>query len=113
MSERVTAEQVLAAVHNAQDQLADIQSKTLTGKEIAEAVAQGLTQAVSSPEFWTAATAAASARARTHAGSWLFGGIGAVFSKMAWVFVIGLGIYLIGGWSALIAFFKSGAGTHP
>ncbi len=107
----VSAEQVLAAVHNAQDQIANMHGQMLTGPDIAKAVAEGLTQAVSSPEFWTAAIAAASSRAKNEAGSWLFGGIGAVLSKLGWLLVIGLGIYLIGGWSALVAFMKSG-GAH-
>jgi basic membrane lipoprotein Med (substrate-binding protein (PBP1-ABC) superfamily) len=106
---RVSAEQVLSAVHNAQDQLAELQARTLTPDEVAQAVAQGLTQAVSRPEFWAAALNAASSRAKSEAGSWLFGGIGAVLAKLAWVLVLGMSIYLLGGWTALMGFLKSGA----
>ena len=42
-------------------------------------------------------------------GGWLFGGIGAALSKAAWMVIIGLAIYLVGGWSALASFVKSGA----
>jgi hypothetical protein len=112
MTAPVSAEQVLDAVHNAQDQIASIQTRTLTSEQIATAVAHGIAQAVSDPKVWSAALVAVQSRAKTEAGGWLFGGLKAVFSKIAWVLFIGMGIYLVGGWSALAAFLKTGV-AHP
>jgi hypothetical protein len=47
--------------------------------------------------------------AQQEAGGWLFGGVKAAFSKLAWVVVLGTGIYLLGGWTGLVAFLKSGS----
>jgi|LakMenEpi03Aug12_release.lakeMendotaPanAssembly.Ray.scaffolds.fasta_scaffold3050800_1 hypothetical protein len=80
---------------------------------VRKAVSEGLRDAWSDPEFWAAAVTAIQSRAQTHAGGWLFGGIRTVVSRAAWLTVIGLGVYLLGGWGALVALFKavvSGAG---
>ena len=112
MTEPVSAKQVLDAVHNAQDQIANIQGRTLTSEQIATAVAHGIAQAVSDPAVWSAAIVAVQSRAKSEAGGWLFGGIKAIGSKVAWVLLIGMGIYFVGGWAALAAFLKTGV-AHP
>ena len=76
---------------------------------IQAAVADGIKAAVSDPAMWAAAMRAMQHHAQAEAGGWLFGGLKAMFSRAAWMLVIGLGIYLIGGWTALAAFFKTGA----
>jgi len=103
-----TAKQVLEAVLIAQDQIARVQGEALNREDIASAIESGIRAAVSDPALWSAAVAAMRAHARQEAGTWLFSGLGAAFSKLAWVLVIGLGVYLLGGWSALASFIKSG-----
>lgn len=76
------------------------------------AVAEGIRDAVSDPQLWAAAIVAIQQHAKAEAGGWLFGGIRAALSRLAWVLVIGLSVYLLGGWSALVAFFKAGISTH-
>lgn len=81
----------------------------LTEDKLREAVAQGIREAVSDPELWTQMLKAVQAHAQQEAGGWLFGGIKAALSKIAWVVVLGTGIYLLGGWTGLGAFLKSGS----
>ena len=82
----------------------------LTEDKLREAVAQGIREAVSDPELWSQMLKAVRAHAEQEAGGWLFGGLKVALSKLAWIAVLGTGIYLLGGWTALVAFFKSG--TH-
>lgn len=76
-------------------------------REMPLAVAAGIKQAATDPDVWAAMLAAIRTQAHQNAGSWLFGGIRQFFSKAAWFLVIGLGIYLLGGWSGLVTFFKT------
>ena len=81
----------------------------ITEDQLREAVSQGIREAVSDPELWTQMLKAVQAHAQQEAGGWLFGGIKAAISKVAWILVIGTGIYLLGGWTGLVAFLKSGS----
>lgn len=91
-----------------------VEQRTPTEEMLRAAVRDGIVSAASSPEVWAVALAALRDQMHVGAGSWLFGGIQAFFSRLAWIFLIGLGIYLIGGWSALLAFIKTGAAaTQP
>ena len=90
---------------------AEAAAATMRPDVIKHAVADGIKTALSDPQMWAAAMRAMQHHAQTEAGGWLFGGLKAVISRAAWVVVIGMGIYLIGGWSALAAFFKTGG--HP
>lgn len=80
----------------------------MTEEQLKAAVAQGIREAVSDPELWTQMLKAVQAHAQQEAGGWLFGGIKAALSKLAWIVVIGVGVYLLGGWTGLVAFIKSG-----
>jgi hypothetical protein len=76
------------------------------------AVRDGIVAAASDPGVWSVALATLRDQAQSEAGGWLFGGVRAFFSRVAWLCLIGLGVYLVGGWAALAAFIKTGA-THP
>ena len=81
----------------------------ITEAKLRDAVSAGIREAVSDPELWTQMLRAVQAHAQQEAGGWLFGGIKAALSKLAWFIVIGLGIYLMCGWTGLAAFLKSGS----
>lgn len=81
----------------------------ITEDQLRDAVAQGIREAVSDPELWTQMLKAVQAHAQQEAGGWLFGGIKAAISKATWLLVIGTGIYMLGGWTGLVAFIKSGS----
>lgn len=100
-----TNTQLLAAI-------TQMQETRVQAADIENAVAHGLQRAMADPEVWAAAIAAMRTRAEQEAGSWLFGGLKMVASRIGWVLVIGLAIYLIGGWSALVSFLK-GAASQP
>jgi hypothetical protein len=104
-----SARDVMDAVLIAQDQMTHVRGEALTAADMRHAIEAGIKAAVSDPALWSAAVAAMRAHARQEAGTWLFSGIGAALSKLAWIIVIGLGVYLLGGWSALASFIKSGA----
>ena len=86
-----------------------VESRSPNEEALRIAVRDGIVAAASDPEVWSVAIGTLRKQAHAEAGGWLFGGLSAFFSKVAWLFLIGLGIYLIGGWSALVAFVKSGA----
>lgn len=100
---------LLLEIQNTQDMVADVRGEQVTPADMAKAVASGIKAAVSDPEMWAAATKALQEKAQAEAGGWLLGGLKAAASKVAWVVTIALGVYLVGGWSALAAFFKSSA----
>ena len=90
---------------------AEAAAATMRPDVIKHAVADGIKTALSDPQMWAAAMGAMQHHAQTEAGGWLLGGLKAVVSRAAWLVLIGMGIYMIGGWSALAAFFKTGG--HP
>ncbi len=77
---------------------------------VRSAVSEGIRDAWADPGFWDAAIKAFQARAQVEAGGWLLGSLKTVVSRAAWLVVVGLGVYLLGGWSALISLFKSTIG---
>lgn len=79
----------------------------ITEAKLRDAVSAGIREAVSDPELWSQMLRAVQQHAQQEAGGWLFGGLKAALSKLAWFVVIGLGIYLMGGWTGLAAFLKS------
>lgn len=82
---------------------------------VSDAVADGIRRAVSDPETWTAALEAMQTRATASAGSFVLGGIASAFKRLFWLVVIGTGIYVLGGWSALAGTVKAlfpGAAPH-
>lgn len=111
MPEQPTAREILDAVLIAQDMMTNVQGEALAAAAVRDAVREGVTAAVSDPAMWTAAVAAIQAHAQQQAGGWLLGGLKSAMSKLGWGFLIGLGIYLLGGWTAVVAFFKSAG--HP
>lgn len=98
---------LLLEIQRAQDIVTDLRGEQLHPEDLEKAVARGIKAAVSDPEMWAAATKAMQEKAQTEAGGWLLGGLRAALSKAAWIITIGLGVYLVGGWSALAALFKS------
>jgi hypothetical protein len=99
--------EMIGAAHEA------VESRQIDVDAIRIAVRDGIVAAASDREVWKLALDTLVPVARQHAqaeaGGWLLGGIKAFLSKLAWVAVIGVGIYLLGGWSALVAFFKHGS----
>lgn len=75
--------------------------------EIRQAVAAGIREAASDPKLWSDISRAIRVQAQQEAGGWLFGGVRAAFSKVFWITFVGIGVYLLGGWSAVVALFKT------
>lgn len=103
------AKEVLDAVLRAQDQITAVRGEAISTDDMKLAIEHGIRAAVSDPALWSAAIKAMQAHAASEAGGWLFSGIGAALSKLAWAVIIGLAIYMVGGWTALASFVKSGA----
>lgn len=83
-------------------------------KVMTEAVTAGIRAAVSDPETWAAISAAVQQQAAQATGGWLLGSIRAAISKAGLVILLGIGIYMVGGWTALLAALKTLTGaTHP
>lgn len=86
--------------------LGRLESQALHPSAISDAVANGMKQAVSSPEFWSAAIGAMGARTRSAAGGFLIEGVWGTLRKLGWFFLAGLAVYFVGGWTALVSLFK-------
>ena len=76
-------------------------------REIPVLMAQGLKLAVSDPTLWAAAGEAMHNQARSAAGGWLFGGLKAAGTRLAWVAALAFCLYAVGGPTAVVAFFKT------
>ena len=76
-----------------------------------ESVRGGLRDAVADPELWDAAGAAMRAQAQSAAGGWLLGGVRSAANKAAWIGAVLLGLYALGGPTAVVAFVKSQLAT--
>lgn len=100
----------MEAVLLLQDQVTATRGEAMHPETVAQAVKLGLMQAVSDPQFWTAAQAAMQQHAKTEAGGWLLGGLKGLLSKVFWFALAGIVVYNAGGWSALALWFK---GSHP
>lgn len=74
---------------------------------MSEAVRSGIQAAVADPALWTAAGKAMQAQAEQATGGWLLGSVKALFSKVGLVLMAGLGIYMVGGWGALLTALKA------
>ncbi len=80
-----------------------------TAEQIGQAVAMHMRTMLRDPDTWADASEGMSEAAQRQAGRWLIGGVRKGFSKLAWVVVIGLVVYQLGGWTALFGFIKSGS----
>ena len=89
-----------------------VEQRSPTNEALRIAVRDGIVGAASDPEVWAVAIGALRQQAQTEAGGWLFGGLKAFLNRILWVALIGVAIYLVGGWSALVSFLKHG-GAAP
>lgn len=75
------------------------------------AVAAGIRSAVADSATWDAAAAAMRQHAQSKAGGWLLGGVGALLNRAAWLIVIAVAVYMLGGWAALARLAQGHGGT--
>jgi hypothetical protein len=107
-------ELVLQAIQSRDDAMTALRGDVLAMPErIGEAIQQANMRTVSDPAFWAAAGAALRREARDQAGGFVLDGVRNTFRWVAWVLLIGMGVYLVGGWTALLALVKSAFGFHP
>lgn len=76
-------------------------------KVMAEAVRAGIQAAVADPKLWADAGKAMQAQAEQATGGWLLESIKALFSKAGLIVMAAVGIYMVGGWGALLAALKA------
>jgi hypothetical protein len=96
------------------EELAHIMDRDEMARVMAEAVRAGIQAAVADPALWTAAGKAMQAHAERTTGGWLLGTMKALFSKVGLIVMAGIGIYMVGGWGALLTALKALApGGHP
>lgn len=75
--------------------------------QVSDAIEQGIMRAVSNPELWKQASEAIQLQAKQRAGGWLFGTIGAMFSKAGLVIMGLVALYTLGGPGAVLAAVKT------
>lgn len=91
----------------------EVAKAALTPQDVATAVRDGITAALSDPATWAAAVGGMRASTEEHAGRWMVGAVWSVVRKLAFFTLAGLVVYSIGGWSALSAVWKSIWGPQP
>lgn len=100
---------LMTEIQNTQDMVVASQADQMHARDLQRAVAAGIKAAVADPEMWAAAMKAMQNKAQSEAGGWLLGGVKTALSKVAWIVAIGLGVYLVGGWGALVSLIKGSA----
>lgn len=86
----------------------------ITAQAIEDAVTRGIVSAVSNPNTWELAGKAMRAQAEASAGGWLLGAIRSAAKKLAWIALIFIGVYSLGGANAVVALLKGqGFGNPP
>lgn len=78
-----------------------------TPEALKHAVAEGLREVLADPEAWRAARDGMNTAVKQEVGGWLLSSAKAAFSKLAWLLVIGMVVYQLGGWSAVSSLFKA------
>lgn len=111
MTERDFKAHVIDRLGDLTERLDTLTESMPSAEQLRHAVAGGVKEALEDPEIWSAAMKGMSRAAQQEAGGWLFSGIRTALSRMAWLLVLGMLVYQVGGWTALTSFFKSGA--HP
>lgn len=85
------------------ERIDDVAAASLTPQDVATAVREGITSALSDPATWEAAAGGVRASTEHHAGQWMVGAVWSVVRKALWFTAAGLVVYSVGGWSALTA----------
>ena len=98
-------------VGDIKEMVEDVRAGALTQHHVRDAMAEGLMAAISREDFWPTLGAGMQKHAAAQAGGWLLGGLKAALRKLFLFVVLGLLLYLVGGWSALVALFKSAGGS--
>lgn len=75
--------------------------------QIGVSIEKAIKRAVADRQTWHTAGEALHEVAKERAGGWLFGGLQVLFSRAMWLLIIGVGIYMLGGWTALAGAIKS------
>lgn len=101
-------ERLLSAVLDGQDRMVEVQSAMQAlPVQVAQAVHEAIRHSAADPAVWAAAGSALRTHARDQAGGFVLGGIKALGIKLGWLILIVGSVYLVGGWSALAALWKS------
>lgn len=106
-------EHLLLAIQSRDDAItalrADVQ---MMPDRIGDAIQRANMRTVSDPVFWAAAGDALRKQARDQAGNFVLDGIKGFARKVGWLLLIVGGVYMVGGWPALAAAWKSAFGAQ-
>lgn len=107
-------ERLWRALHTVDDRVTQTHTAldTIPG-EISKAVVAGNIATVQSPEFWAALFAGLHKNTREYAGGWLFGGLRALLSRIGWLILFGVALWIVGGPSAIVAAIKGLTASTP
>lgn len=101
-----SADKIMEEILRLQDIVTETRGEQISSDAVRAAVTEGIHRAVSDPDLWASAMTACQAHAQRKAGGLLMSWITGLLGKAAFFLLIGLGVYAIGGWSALAALFK-------
>ncbi len=106
MSDHEFKAHVVDKIGTVHERIEDV-AATVAPAQLQAAVAAGIREAATDPALWSAVLTAVRTQAKQEAGGWLFSGVKEVLNRVLWLLVLGFGVYLLGGWSALVALFKN------
>lgn len=109
MSGPPTDPHVIDQLGDIKEMVEDVRASALTKDEVRDAVAAGFISAIGSDQFWSTLSDGMQRHATTQAGGWLLGSLKAALSRLFLFLVLGLLVYMVGGWSGLVALFKGSA----
>jgi hypothetical protein len=106
-------ELVMQAIQSRDDAVTALRGDVLEMPErIGQAVQDANMRTVSDPAFWAAAGTALRREARDQTGGIVLAGARRALHWVTWITLVGVSVYLIGGWSALVALFKGAFVPH-
>lgn len=102
---------MIDAVGDLRESFDDYARTRVTSDDMRKAVALGMREVLSDPAIWGGVVSGMRRAAQQEAGGWLFGGLRAFFSRLMWVALAVMVVYMLGGWSAVWVMFKGAATT--
>lgn len=98
---------VLGAIGSLDDRVTDLRVQVEgLPRLMQDAVHQGAVDAVKDPLLWSSIVESIQHQARDQAGSWLFGGLRSIASRIGWLLLFIVAVWMVGGPGAVLGIIK-------
>jgi hypothetical protein len=108
MSIHPEVEAVITSIGHVDDRVTELRAVTEDlPRRMRESVHQGVIDAASDPALWASMATSLQRQARDQAGGWLFGGLRSLVSRLGWILLVIVAVWMVGGPGAVLAFVKT------